>query len=319
MDSFSEQLSKSYENLAGKLGGWLNEFILQIPNIIIAVAVAVLAYFFSKYIRKAAVKTTARFTSNKTILNLTSNLTAVLFGVIVLFVVLSVLNLGETINKILATAGVLGLAVGLALQDPMNNLFSGVFMSVRKLYRIGDLVETNDYFGTIVDIDLRATKIKIPSGQMVIIPNKDVIQNPLKNYTISGERRVDVSCGVSYGDDLDKVEQVVIETLNKMSNIISDKPIDVVFNQFADSSISFIARFWIETNGQRDYLIEQSKAIKAIKKAFDANDIMIPYPITTLDFGIKGGVALNEVLPKSISKVEKSKKSSSLSSSQNLN
>ncbi len=261
----------------------------------IAGIVATLAYFFSKHIRKAAVKTTSKFTSNKTILNLTSNLTAVLFGITILFIVLSVLNLGETINKTLATAGVLGLAVGLALQDPMNNLFSGVFMSARKLYRIGGLIKTNDHFATIIDIDLRATKIKIPTGEIVIIPNKDVIQKPLTNYTISGERRVDVSCGVSYGYNLNNVEDLVITTLGRLSIILKDKPVDLVFNEFGDSSINFTTRFWIKSNGQTDYLIERSNAMKAIKKAFDENDIMIPYPIRTLDFGIKGGVPMMDM------------------------
>lgn len=296
MDSFSEQLSRSYNNLTSKLGSWLNEFILQIPNILIATVVATLAFFFSKYVRKAAVKATSKFTSNKTVLNLISNLTAVIFGIIVLFIVLSVLNLGETINKILATAGVLGLAVGLALQDPMNNLFSGVFMSVRKLYRIGDLVKTNQHFGTIIDIDLRATKIKTPTGQVVIIPNKDVIQNSLTNFTISGERRIEISCGVSYGDDLDKVEALVKDTLKDIPNILPNKSIDIIFNEFGDSSINFLARFWIKTSSQTDFLLERSNAMKLIKKEFDANDIMIPYPIRTLDFGIKGGVPLKDML-----------------------
>ena len=246
-------------------------------------------------------------------LNLISNLTAVVFGVIVLFIILSVLNLGESINKILATAGVLGLAVGLALQDPMNNLFSGVFMSVRKLYRIGDLVETNNHFGTIVDIDLRATKLKNPTGQLIIIPNKDVIQNSLKNYSSSGERRVDVSCGVSYGDDLDAVEKLVVKTIESLNNTINSKPVEVVFDEFGDSSVNFVVRFWINPNNQTDYLVEKSNAIKAIKKAFDANGIMIPFPIRTLDFGIKGGVPLDKMI------TSNNKVNLSLSENENLN
>ena len=158
--------------LIEKLQEWIDSIILNLPNLAIAVVVAFLAYFLSKYIRKIAVKSTSKFTANKTILNLVSNLSSVLFTILIVFLILSIFDLGGTINKILATAGVLGLAVGLALQDPMNNLFSGVFMSVRELYKIGDLVETNDHFGTIENIDLRATKIRLPTGQEVNIPNK---------------------------------------------------------------------------------------------------------------------------------------------------
>lgn len=301
MDNFTAQLSSSYEKMIEKLGGWLDIIVLQFPNLIIAIVVGVIAYFLSTYVRKVAVKTTSKFTQNRTVLNLISNLTAVVFSIFVLFTILGIFDLGGTINKILATAGVLGLAVGLALQDPMNNLFSGVFMSVRDLYKIGDLVETNGYFGTIINIDLRATKILQPTGQEVVIPNKDVIQNPLKNYTVTGQRRVDISCGVSYGDDLDKVEGLVIQAIKDNIEYLDSKPVDIVYNEFGDSSINFVARFWIDNINQRDFLVEQSRAIKAIKKIFDANDIMIPFPITTLDFGIKGGVPMKKMLTRKIS------------------
>lgn len=296
METFSEQLSSSYKNLVEKLTSWLNLIVLQIPNIVIAATVMVLAYIFAKYVRKFARKTASKFTTNGTVLNLVSNLSTVMFGVMTMFLVLTVMDLGGTINKILATAGVLGLAVGLALQDPMTNLFSGVMMSVRELYEIGDLVETNGFFGHISDIDLRSTKVKLPTGQIVVIPNKEVIQKPLTNFTISGKRRVDIACGVSYGDDLDKVEQVVRDTIQSLPSVLQSETVDVIFKEFGDSSINFVARFWIDSVGLRDFLVEQSNAIKAIKKAFDANDIMIPFPITTLDFGIKGGVPLEKML-----------------------
>ncbi len=298
MDEFSSQLSSSYTNLVDKLTDWLNAIILQLPNLAIAVVVGLIAYFSSKYIKRIAVTATSKFTKNKTVLNLVSNLASVFFVIAVLFIILSIFNLGGTINKILATAGVIGLAVGLALQDPMTNLFSGVFMSVKSLYSIGDLVETNGYFGTITAIDLRTTKLRIPSGQDVIIPNKDVLQNPMTNYTSSGERRVEISCGVSYGDDLNKVENVVMETLKNLDTLKSNKPVEIFFNEYGDSSINFKARFWIGFAAQKDFLREQSKAIKAIKTAFDKADIMIPYPIRTVDFGIRGGVPLNDMLLK---------------------
>lgn len=296
METFSQQLSSSYSNLVEKLAGWLNLLILQLPNLIIALVVGGIAYAFSKYIKKITAKATRKFTSNKTVVNLIANLSTVVFGIIALFLILGILNLGETINKLLATAGVIGLAVGLALQDPMNNLFSGVFMSVRKLYKIGDLVETNGYFGKILNIDLRATIIMLPTGQEVVIPNKDVIQNPLTNYSVAPHRRVDLICGVSYGEDLDHVEETAVSAVKKLNTLISHKPIDFMYTEFGDSSINFKVRFWIEATSQRNYLINKSNAIKNIKSAFDREDILIPFPITTLDFGIKGGTALNEEL-----------------------
>ena len=296
MNNFFDQIAKSYDKLLAKLSSWIDIVILQLPNLAIAIIVGVLSYFLSKYLKKASVKAAKRLTDNKTLHNLVANLTTVIFGIIILFIILSIFNLSGTINKLLATAGVLGLAVGLALQDPMNNLFSGVFMSVRKLYKIGDLVESNGHFGIITDIDLRATKLRIPTGQDVVIPNKDVIQQPLINYSSSGVRRVDVSCGISYGEDLERVERIVRETISSMPDILSTRPVDVIFTEFDSSSINFVARFWMVASSNKDYLVEKSKGIKKIKEAFDKNDILIPFPIRTLDFGIKGGLSLQEQL-----------------------
>jgi small conductance mechanosensitive channel len=296
MQTFSEQLSESYTNLIDKGTDWLNLVILQIPNFILAAVVCTIAYLVSGYVKKLAVKGFRRFTSNKTVLELTGSLATAIFGVLVLFIALGILNLGETINKILATAGVLGLAIGLALQEPMNNLFSGVFMSVRDLFNIGDLVETNGFFGTITKIDLRATTLKLPTGQLVTIPNKDVIQSPLTNYTEAKIRRVEISCGVSYGEDLDFVERVAVDAMAEVEEVLSDEPIDLVFEEFGGSSINFKLRFWMDISGQRDFLLMRSNAIKALKAAFDEHDIMIPFPIRTLDFGIKGGVPIDEMI-----------------------
>jgi small conductance mechanosensitive channel len=296
MKSFMDKLNESYQLLTEKLGGWVEALVLNVPNILIALLVGITAFFLSKYVRKLTVKATRKFTGNKTILNLVSNLTSVVFTVVVLFVILSIFNLSSTINKILATAGVLGLAVGLALQDPMTNLFSGVVMSVRKLYTIGDVVKTNGHFGVIKDIDLRSTKLRKPNGTDVVIPNKDVIQSSLENYTSSGERRVEIECGVSYGEDLEKVEKIAKDAVSELDDLMEFKPIEVMFTEFGGSSINFKIRYWMESSTQKDYMLMVSNGVKAIKAAFDANDIMIPYPIRTLDFGIKGGATLKEML-----------------------
>jgi small conductance mechanosensitive channel len=305
MKSFSQQLSSSFANLSDKLGDWLNTLILQLPNIVIAIIIAAIAFFLSSYIKKITFKISSRFVDNKAVQNLIANLSAVFFSVFAFFIILGVLNLDEAINQILATAGVLGLAVGLALQDPMNNLFSGIFMSVKDLYKIGDLVETNGHFGVIKQIDLRNTKIRLPNGQEVVIPNKDVIQNPIINYNSYPRRRVDIECGISYGDDLDKVESIVIGALKEIPNRINDLPVEIIFTSFGDSAINFIARYWITPDAQSDYLNEKSRGIKLIKKVFDKNNIDIPFPIRTLNFEVKGGIGLKEIIkntPLSINK-----------------
>ena len=292
------QIQVSFEKLYSKLSGWVSEFILALPNIIIALLVLGISYFVAKYLKKGVHKTMLRVTNNRTVTSVIASVAVALFMIVALFVVLNILNLSEAVTALLGTAGVIGLAVGLALQDPLINLFSGVLMSVKEKYNIGDLVETNGYLGTIQRITLRSTILRTPTGQEVVIPNKDVIQNPLVNYTRSNERRVDLECGVSYGDDLEKVKRVTYEAIkNADITLKEDKPIEVFFKEFGGSSINFVLRFWYESTRQRDYFEARDLAIIAIKKAFDNNEITIPFPITTLDFGIEGGVRLDELYP----------------------
>lgn len=293
MTSFKEAVSK----VAQKLEGWFDSFILMLPNLLIAAVVMGISIFLSRYVSKLTKRLTLKFTTNQTISVILSNVAAAALILVSLFLVLSILHLDQALTSLLAGAGVVGLAVGLALQDPMVNLFSGVMMSVRDLFNIGDLVETNGYFGTIKSIDLRSTIVKLPTGELVTIPNKSVLQAPLKNYNRSGDRKVVLECGVSYGDDLKKVKNVVLNTL-KDKGYERDE-IEFFYTSFGDSSINFMTRFYVGNHQKNsNYLIARSDAIIAIKSAFDANDISIPFPIRTLDFGIKGGVNLKEAYPR---------------------
>lgn len=290
-------LKESFGSLVDKFNTWLDALITHIPNILLSIFVLVAAIFVSRYLKRIAKRVLSKTTSNQTVVLVMANLVVAVFMVVILFIILSILQLSNALTALLGTAGVAGLAIGLALQDPLVNLFSGVLMSMRGYYRVGDLVETNDYFGKIERISLRSTIIATPQGQRVIIPNKDVIQNPLTNYSVSGVRRVDLKGGVSYGDDLPRVRETVLETVGRHSELMQDKPVEFYFTEYGDSSINFVVRFWILETNQSAYLDAQSEAIIAIKKAFDDNGITIPFPIRTLDFGIVGGERLDTMYP----------------------
>ena len=119
---------------------------------------------------------------------------------------LSILQLDKAVTSILAGAGIIGLALAFAFQDIAANFISGIFISFRKPIKLGDVVKINDYMGKVEQINLRDTIILTFQGQMVIIPNKDVFQSPIENYSLLGRRRLDLVVGVSYGDDLEKVK-----------------------------------------------------------------------------------------------------------------
>ncbi|MEL6253189.1 MAG: mechanosensitive ion channel family protein [Bacteroidota bacterium] len=291
-----EQFQQSFEKLFDKINGWMDSLILGLPNLILASLLVLASVFIARKIKKLSSKYLSRIINNSGVAGILSNLLVVLFMLLVLFLVLSILDLSEALTAFLGTAGVAGLAIGFALQDPMINLFSGMLMSVKDYYKLGDLVEIKDYFGYIQKINLRSTILLTLDGQEVVIPNKDVLQSPLKNYAHTPRRRIDINCGVSYGDDLEKVREIALEAIKTSGlDIRESQPIEFFFTGFGDSSIDFTLRFWKNIYHQEDYLEARDKAIVALKIAFDAHGITIPFPIRTLDFGIVGGTRLDQL------------------------
>jgi small conductance mechanosensitive channel len=130
---------------------------------------------------------------------------------------------------------------------------------------------------------------------MVIIPNKEITQNPVENFSLLGKRRMDLTIGVSYGEDLEKVKQVTLKAVEGIPGLSLTDKTTFFYEEFSDSSINFTIRIWAATPEQPDYLRVRSEAIMRIKKAYDENNITIPFPIRTLDFGIKGGQKLQDV------------------------
>lgn len=213
-----------------------------------------------------------------------------------LFFALGVLNLDKTVTSLLARVGVIGLALGFAFQDTAANFMAGIFLAVQKAFKVGEVIESNGYMGVVQQISLRATTIHNFDGQEIILPNKDVFQSAIENYSDTGRRRVDLACGISYGEDLDKVKEVAIASISGSEFLAENENISFFYTSFGDSSINFNLFFWINNTAQASYMEARREAIIKLKKAFDQNNIMIPFPIRTLDFGIKGGEKLNSML-----------------------
>ncbi len=283
--------------LTKKLSGWGENLVLFLPNFIVALLLMLTAIALSRVMRKLTKKIVMQFTHNLPITNFIVGLVNYVVILTGFILSLSVLQLDKAVTSLLAGAGVVGLAIGLAFQNPIKNTVSGFIMSYRKFYRIGDWVETNDYLGVIEEIGIRVSHLRLPTGELVVLPNDDIVNKSFKNISIYGRRAIVINIGISYGDDLEKVERVVRDTVvSRVEHIKSETP-EIYFEEYGNSSINFMLRFWISQVDQKNYLRIKSNAIKAIKKAFNENDITIPFPIRTLDFGIKGGEKLSEVWP----------------------
>ncbi|HVW97229.1 MAG TPA: mechanosensitive ion channel [Mucilaginibacter sp.] len=288
-------IKNAYDLISQKITSWLNELIKLLPNILLAAIVLAVGLFIAKWIKKIATKLINRISQNTSLNNLFTSIIYIFFIGITGFTVLRILHLDTAVTSVLAGAGILGLALAFAFQDIAANFISGIFISFRRPVHLGDIVKIKDYMGKVEEINLRDTVIRTFQGEMVIIPNKDVFQSPIENYSLLGKRRIDLVVGVSYGDDLEKVKMVALGAVKNITNLCEDDEITLYYTGFGDSSINFVLRLWVNSTDQPDYLQVGSDAVMRLKQAFDENDITIPFPIRTLDFGIKGGVPLNDV------------------------
>ena len=283
-----EQFNTALGNLIDKLIGWFNSIIENIPNLILAILVMVTAYFAAKYVSKLVKKLVDKQVQQDSIKNTIARVSAVVVVALGLFMALGVLNLGKALTSLLAGAGVVGLAIGLALQGTLANTFAGLILSFRKKIQIGHWVETTGYSGEVMDINLKDFTLKEADNNIVIIPNKTILDNPLKNYSLTTKMRVFIECGVGYESDLEKVEQLTKEVIaNTFDQVESTEDVEFYYTEFGGSSINYLCRFWIDAESMLEKLKAKTKAIIEIKKAYDKEDINIPFPIRTLQFDNK--------------------------------
>jgi len=288
-------LNKAYQLISHKIFTWVNDFVRLLPNILVSALLLVIGIYVAKLIRKVTASLIQKVSDNRALNNLFTSVVYIFVIAVTIFTVLSVLKLDTAVTSILAGAGIIGLALAFAFQDIASNFISGIFISFRRPFRVGHIVKVKDYMGKVEEINLRDTILRTFQGQMVIIPNKDVFQNQIENFSLLGKRRLDLNIGVSYGEDLEHVKQVTLETLKGMDHLSADDETTMFYQEFGGSTINFMLRFWVDSPEQAIYLKVGSEAIMRLKKAYDKNSIMLPFPTTTLDFGVKGGVPLTDV------------------------
>jgi small conductance mechanosensitive channel len=280
---------KAFQLLNSKVDGWIRHFVILIPNMLLAAIVLVCGILVSRWIRNLAEGIFRKITPNGVLVNLFSSTIYILTLGLTIFSVLDILELDKTVTSILAGAGIMTLALAFAFQDIAANVISGIFISFRRPLNIGDIVKIKDYMGLVTGINLRDTVIRTFQGQLVIMPNKDVFQSAIENYSMLGKRRLDLRVGISYSEDLELVKKVTLEAVERIKGLSKDDKTTMFYEEFSDSSIRYVLRIWVASVEQPDYLEVGSQAIMRIMEAYRKNHISIPFPIRTLDFGGKEG------------------------------
>ena len=289
-------IEKVWDILREKLATWLEASIMHLPNFVVAIIIAITFSIIAKVLGKMMKSFLSKTLDSKQIANLLASIFKMCILVAGIFIALDFLGLSGTVTSLLAGAGIIGLAIGFAFQDMTENLIAGIAMGIRKPFQIGDVIEADKVFGTVQTINLRNTLVETFFGQLEVIPNKILFRNVLTNYSSIGIRRVEIPVGISYADDPERAAKVIVEHINELDFVIKKDETDVFASEFSDSSINLLLWFWIDYPGDTNFMQARHKAIVSVKKALEGADILIPFPIRTLDFGAKGGEKLNTML-----------------------
>ena len=178
-------------------------------------------------------------------------------------------------TSFVAILGAAGLAVGLALQGSLSNFAGGALILFFKPFRVGDIIEAQGYTGKVQEIQIFITKLLTPDNKTVIIPNGELSNGNIVNYSEEGKIRIDLTVGISYDADIKKAKKVALKTIEKIDGVLEDPGVTVVVTELADSSVNLGIRPWVNI---ADYWRVYSESLEGIKNAFDKADIGIPYP-----------------------------------------
>jgi small conductance mechanosensitive channel len=189
--------------------------------------------------------------------------------------VIALSMLGINIGPFLAAIGAAGFVIGFALQGTLSNFAAGVMIMLYRPYDIGDYVSAGGVTGTVRSMTLVSTTIKTPDNQTIVVPNGSIWGDVITNVTSSPERRVDLKFGVSYTDDLARVEAALTDVLAKHPDVLREPAPVIRLHELGDSSVNFVVRPWVRS---ADYWKVYWELTRAVKERFDREGISIPFP-----------------------------------------
>lgn len=242
-------------------------------NIIFAVLIFVIGRIVAKVIVSVTKRLLKRANMDAMLVNFVCS---ILSTALLLFVIIASLDqLGVDTTSLIALLGAAGLAVGLALQNSLQNFAAGVMLIVFKPFKSGDFVEAAGVSGTIEKIGIFSTTMKTGDNREIIMPNGSIYGGTITNFSAKDTRRIDMVFGIGYEDDIRKARDIMLDIINNDGRVLKDPETLVAVSELADSSVNFVVRPWVKSS---DYWAVKFDLTENIKLAFDENNISIPYP-----------------------------------------
>ena len=200
----------------------------------------------------------------------------IIYAILLTFVVIAAIGaLGIQTASLVAIIGAAGLAIGLALQGSLANFAAGVLMIIFRPYKIGDLVQVAGTEGFVEELDIFTTTLRLPDKTKIIIPNGQIMNDQITNYTESEDRRLDLIVGIGYEDDIDKAREVLLAAVKESEYVLAEPAPGISVAELGDSSVNVAVRPWVKS---AKYAPASHEVTERVKKALDKAGISIPFP-----------------------------------------
>lgn len=196
-------------------------------------------------------------------------------GLLIIVIVGALDRLGVPTASMLAALGAAGLAIGLALRDSLSNIASGVLLVIARPFRAGDFVDVGGQSGTVERVDLLRTVLVAVDNRVITIPNAQVMNQPIINYSARDQRRLDLPVSVAYECDPLRALRVIREVLLTHPRVVQDREPQLLVRSLGANGVDLAVRPWVQT---ADVLVAQSELLAAIKEALEREGIEIPFP-----------------------------------------
>lgn len=214
--------------------------------------------------------------TKRTALVVLNNLVLLFIVIGVVGYILSVFHID--VSPLIASAGIVGLVIGLALKDPLENLFYGVMLALDPTFRVGDVIKIGDTVGEVREIGLRSTKILAFSGDLISVPNSKIATSQILNYHLPSDKiRSTVKIGVAYGTNPEKVKKLLVKIAKSSKYVLDDPEPVALFLEYGDFALLFELRFWCHLSDRLNAIDDVNTKIW---KEFRKHKIDIPFPIT---------------------------------------
>jgi small conductance mechanosensitive channel len=254
-------------------------FIARLPSIVTGLLVLLVIYLLARLVRFLTAKSLKKVKASEHALRFSARLSFI--GVMALGVLVALGIMGINAGALIASLGLVSVGIGFALKDVIENFIAGIILIFQRPFVVGDVVCFGDVEGTVDDVRVRDTVIRMYDGRQVFVPNASIFSAAVINNNRNRRRRLDFEVGVAYAQDATSAMEVVKRALVALDAALAEPPPLVVAEELADSSVVLRAYFWINPCLE-DILLARSTAIAAVKEALGEAGIEIPFPVLTV-------------------------------------